>query len=89
MPSPGFLIPLTGLSFEEQLHIRWLSITCLPLYLMLVQWISYCCGTGLLDLYCGIMLGNNDMRFASFESFYPDQLILFLIHRKSDQLILV
>lgn len=58
----GFLMPLTGLQFEDQLHILLLSIIFPPLYFMPVPWISYCCETDLLGLCCEIMLGNSNTR---------------------------
>lgn len=58
----GFLMPLTGLQFEDQLHILLLSIIFPPLYFMPVPRISYCCETDLLGLCCEIMLGNSNMR---------------------------
>lgn len=58
----GFLMPLTGLQFEDQLHILLLSIIFPPLYFMPVPRISYCCETDLLGLCCEIMLGNSNTR---------------------------
>lgn len=60
--SRGFLMPLTGLQFEDQLHILLLSIIFPPLYFMPVPRISYCCETDLLGLCCEIMLGNSNTR---------------------------